>query len=184
MKCIHLLLLAASISMLLSCDRCDTKNVVKHWLGRKVEVVGSKPFLIAGHLPQDINEDFVIVSYVDSLGCVSCKLALKKWGSVSAAIDSATHGHVPVVFIVEESLRRKMSFMLKADHFAPDCIVVDSANVLNERYRFPDENEYQTFLLNKERNVIAIGSPVHNEKVMDLFIGAIVKQRKAGAKAQ
>ncbi len=46
----------------------------------------------------------------------------------------------------------------------------DSLNVLNH---FPSETAFQTFLLDKDNKVVAIGNPIHNSKVKDLYLKII-----------
>ena len=51
------------------------------------------------------------------------------------------------------------------------CIdLQDSLNVLN---RFPSQQEFQTFLLDKDNKVVAIGNPIHNPKVKELYLNII-----------
>lgn len=65
-----------------------------------------------------------------------------------------------------------MGYILKRDHFTyPVCMDVnDSMNKLNH---FPPDNMFQTFLLDKDNKVIAIGNPVYNSKVKELYMNII-----------
>ena len=50
----------------------------------------------------------------------------------------------------------------------PVCIdEKDSLNLLN---RFPQRMDFQTFLLNEDNQVVAVGNPVYNSKVRDLYL--------------
>ena len=44
------------------------------------------------------NADYKIVAYVDSVGCMSCKLQLPRWKDFISEIDSLTGHFIPFVF--------------------------------------------------------------------------------------
>ena len=50
----------------------------------------------------------------------------------------------------------------------PVCL--DEKDDFNALNRFPGEMTFQSFLLNRENKVIAIGNPVHNPKVKELYL--------------
>lgn len=43
-----------------------------------------------------INSKYSIITYVDSVGCTSCKLALNRWLKFMAELDTITKSSVPV----------------------------------------------------------------------------------------
>lgn len=61
---------------------------------------------------------------------------------------------------------------MRMDKFTyPVCVdTLDSFNKLNH---FPDDVRFQTFLLNKENKVVAVGNPIHNPNIRDLFLNII-----------
>lgn len=125
---------------------------------------------------------FKILSYVDSLGCTSCKLQLPKWKVLIGELDSITNGNVDVLFFMHPKDRKEIEYILRRDHFDyPVCI--DEADSLNKLNHFPTDERFQTFLLDKNNKVLAIGNPVHNPKVKALYLKIILgdkapKQKK------
>ena len=179
MKETRRLLCVFILVLMVCCNTHDTKTIVKNWLGKEM----LSDFTLANDsLANKIKGRFCIVSYVDSLGCVSCKLGLRKWSAFSAYVDSLIGKHVPIIFIVSESAQRDMRFSLKADHYTPDMVVVDYKDSLNKVYGFPENNELQTFLLNKEHKIVVVGNPIHNEKVLDLYVRTVVKSDGVSSK--
>ena len=59
-------------------------------------------------------------------------------------------------------------FLLRRVHFSyPVCIdEKDSFNLLN---KFPKDNRFQTFLLDKNKKVVAIGNPINNPQIKELY---------------
>lgn len=117
--------------------------------------------------------DYKIFTYIDSIGCISCKLQLLKWKELIATFDSLTHNNTAFLFYFHPKSKKEIAYILKRDNFEyPVCInEVDSINKLNQ---FSDEMMFQTFLLNKENKVLAMGNPVHNPKVKELYLKLVL----------
>lgn len=156
-----------------ACYDNTTEKILRYWLGRELDLATAKTSLVMGVDPMSMNNDFYVVSYVDSLGCVPCKLALNKQKGLFAHIDKIAGKHVPIIFIVEESVKRDFVFALKADRYKPDCVIIDKNRELSRKYSFPADVDLQTFLLDKTRRVVAVGNPVHKEEVLNLYIKLI-----------
>ena len=142
MKSKFLLLLI--LVFVVSCQN-RTEKIVKHWLGKNVDLDVKNDMIAYGKQPMKLNSEFYVLSYVDSLGCVSCKMGLPKWKACSAYIDSISHEHVPIVFVVQESVRRNALYSMKADNYFPDYVLVDKKDRIRNEYNFPEEHDMQTF---------------------------------------
>ncbi len=114
------------------------------------------------------NADYKIVAYVDSVGCMSCKLQLPRWKDFISEIDSLTGHFIPFVFYFHPNDIKELRYITRRDNFEyPICIdVEDKFNSLNH---FPDKMEFQTFLIDMNNKVVAIGNPIHNSKVKELY---------------
>lgn len=91
------LLICASF---LSCtDAKSYVSVVEQWNNREIKFPTNLTYTIRGK--DTINflsaSEYKILSYVDSIGCISCKLQLSQWGKLINMVDSAK---LPVVFFV------------------------------------------------------------------------------------
>ena len=104
---------------------------------------------------------------MDSVGCMSCKLQLYKWKDFINRLQD-----VPVLFYMHPKKVDELQYILEKNFFDyPVCIDVnDSLNKLNH---FPTEMEFQTFLLDKNNKVVAMGNPVLNPKVKELYLKII-----------
>lgn len=58
----------------------------------------------------------------------------------------------------------------------------DEKNEFYRLNRFPSDITFQTFLLDKSNKIIAIGNPVHNPKIKDLYMNII--QGKAASESE
>ena len=63
-------------------------------------------------------------------------------------------------------------YLTRRDAFTyPVCF--DREDAFNSLNRFPSEMSLQTFLLDKDNRVVAVGNPVHNPKVKELYLNII-----------
>lgn len=108
-----------------------------------------------------------IISYVDSVGCISCKLQLERWQNLSRNIDSIYNCHIPILFLTHPKVANEMQSLILDDYNVD--ILTDSDNVYRQKYNLSDELMLQTFLVHND-TIIAIGNPVHNYRVTELFI--------------
>lgn len=126
---------------------------------------------------------YAIVTYVDSIGCMSCKLKLSEWGDFMSIVDSISKRQVPCLYFFHPKKKSELISLLKRTRFTyPVCIDEnDSLNILNG---FPSDMMYQTFLIDKDNKVLAIGNPVHNPMVKDLYINIISGKQPESTKKQ
>lgn len=113
--------------------------------------------------------DYKVVVFVDSVGCVSCKLQLSRWKEFMHEVDSLSDGAVPFVFFFQSKDLRELRYILKCDGFShPVCI--DTDDEFNRLNHFSGEMMFQTFLVDSENRVKVIGNPIHNLSVKELYL--------------
>ena len=176
-----------SLLILFSCQGDKKKEniarLVTEWQGKKV--VFPKDMVFTQYSTDTVDyqipeSEYKVLIYVDSLGCTSCKLQLLRWKELITYTDSVTDGNVPFLFFFHPKDYREIRQLLKMDDFAiPVCI--DFEDELNKLNHFPSDNTFQTFLLDKENRVAAIGNPIHNLAVKDLYLKLIMGQRNAAS---
>ncbi len=153
----------------------DFFHVVTEWEGKKIIYPDDMVFTLWGQDTLDYSlprVDYTIVSYVDSVGCMSCKLQLLKWKSFISELDSISQENVPVIFFFHPKNIEELIYRLKFDKYnLPVCVDVD--NRFNKLNNFPADMTFQTFLLDKNNKVVAIGNPIHNLKVRELYLKII-----------
>ena len=159
----------------------DFLHVITEWKGKEIIYPDDMVFTLWGQDTLDYSlpsVDYTIVSYVDSVGCMSCKLQLLKWKSFISELDSMSQGNVPVVFFFHPKDIDELIYRLKFDKYnIPVCVDVD--NRFDKLNHFPSDMAFQTFLLDKNNKVLAIGNPIHNPKVKELYL-KIIQGEKIG----
>ena len=175
---IRLLLYIGIIILFLSCQESRKEHInrlVKEWKKKEIVFPKNPIFTILGNDTVDFKikkSNYKVVVYVDSTGCVSCKLRLKEWKEFITYVDSVNGGQVPFLFFFQSKDNKELRYILKRDNFRfPVC--VDSQNEFGKLNRFPSELMFQTFLLDKDNRVKVIGNPIHNLSVKELYLKEI-----------
>ena len=181
------------LSLLYSCKQTNRKDFISavvEWQGKEIIYPNDMIFTLWGQDTLDYSiphADYTIVSYVDSVGCTSCKLQLLRWKSFMAEISSVSQDSVPVIFFFHPKNVEEIIYRLKFDKYNyPVCIDFDDR--FNKLNHFPADPTFQTFLLDKDNRVLAVGNPVHNPKIKELYLkiirGETVSQEKETSRTQ
>lgn len=168
------LLSISLLFFLFSCGNQKKENIeilLQTWSGKEILFPANSIFTVKGKDTVDfsISGKFKILTYVDSIGCVSCKLQLGKWKEFMEEINSMETTPIQFLFFFSPEKRRDFWGTLRSENFTyPICI--DDKNQLNELNHFPlNDAAFHTFLLDKDNKVLAIGNPIHNPKVKELY---------------
>ncbi len=166
------------LNLFISCQEdmgTHIERLVQEWQGKEIRFPEKLTFTryvndtIEYYIPKSKNK---IVTYVDSIGCISCKLQLPKWKEFIRLVDSVTNKTVPILFFFQPKDNDELRYYLQRDSFSfPVCI--DAQHRFNSLNHFPSEMMFQTFLLDKDNKVIVIGNPIHNLAVRDLYLKEI-----------
>ena len=161
-----------------SCEESEKERLsrlVNEWEGKEILFPTHSTFTIQGKDTVDFqfqNAEYKVVTYVDSVGCTGCKLQLPRWKELMTEVDSLTGGRVSFLFYFHPKDLKELRFLTRREGFTyPVCFdEKDDFNCLNH---FPSESMFQTFLLDKENRVIALGNPIQNPKVKELYLNLI-----------
>ena len=153
----------------------DIEVLVNEWNNKEIRFPENPVFTryVTDTIPYRIPKtDYKVVVFVDSVGCISCKLQLPRWKEFMHEVDSLSDGNVPFVFFFQTKDVRELRYILRRDNFShPVCI--DTEDSFYKLNRFPGEMMFQTFLVNSENRVKVIGNPIHNLSVKDLYLKGI-----------
>lgn len=161
-------------------------RLVSEWNGKEIKFPSRSVFTIQGKDTVDFefgNADYKVVTYIDSVGCTSCKLQLPRWKELVKEVDSLTGGSVPFLFYFHPKDMKELRYLTRRDGFEyPVCF--DGKDELNRLNRFPADITFQTFLLDKDNKVVAMGNPVLNPKIRELYLGLVTGSRSSKSSGQ
>lgn len=161
-----------------SCNNMEKRTIatIKQWIGKEIVYPKELVFTIQG---ADTLRDghrhkclYTILSYVDSVGCTSCKLQLPRWQSFIEEIDSISKGRANVYFVFHSKNEQEVINTLKVNRYRYP-VWIDRYDSFNKLNHFPSDMAFQTFLLNENNKVIALGNPIYNLRVKELYLKII-----------
>lgn len=171
----RILLFLLSVFCLCACHKSERNRIlrlVKEWEGKEILFPDNQIFTIQGRDTVDFNfqsSKYKIVTYVDSIGCTSCKLQLERWKNFIREVDSVANGNVSFVFVFHPKNMKELCQLLRS-HIFDYPISFDEKDYFNVLNRFPSETMFQTFLLDGFNKVMAIGNPVLNSQIKELYL--------------
>ena len=179
------LILGLCVCLLVSsCEESEKERLsrlVKEWEGKEILFPAHSTFTIQGKDTVDFqfqDAEYKVVTYIDSIGCTSCKLQLHRWRELVSEVDSLTDKSVPFLFYFHPKDVKELRNLTRREGFTyPVCF--DEMDDFNRLNHFPSESLFQTFLLDRENRVIALGNPIQNPKVKELYLGLITGSRSS-----
>ena len=163
----------------------EIARLVKEWDGKEIRFPESPVFTIQGKDTVDFsfrNAEYKVVSYVDSIGCISCKLQLANWAAFIQEVDSLTGRTVPFILCLHTTDVEKMRRIVKKDNFQYP-VFIDEKGTFDALNHFPTNMTFQTFLLDKGNKIVAIGNPVLNPMVKELYLEKLTGVQESKPKA-
>lgn len=115
---------------------------------------------------------YTILNYVDTIGCVSCRLQLPRWKTMMEELDSLYPNKVTCLMVFNPQGKRKLIKHLRNNQFNY-FVYIDEMDTLNRMNKFLNEEDFGTFLLDKNDKIVAIGNPVLKPRVRDLYFHII-----------
>lgn len=179
MKCIIICMIG--ILTLVSCkkeSKSMEKRLMEKWNNReiifpsKIQFSTLKQKDYYAPMPQS---NYKIIVYVDSIGCLSCKLRMEEWIDFINSVDSAVGNKVPIIFIFHPEDKQEIKNMLRVYQLTFP-VYIDMKDELNSKNNFPTDILYQTFLLDHENRVVLLGNPVYNTRLKHLYLKTILEK--------
>lgn len=173
-------------SLIVSCssDRAKTDSVfgiVKEWQGKEIVFPEVMTDVLTGDTLDLGNNEFTVITYIDSVGCTSCTMKLPLWNYFLNSLDSVCGGrNYEAIFIVNIKDKEELSFMLKREKYHYP-VVCDSLDFLNRTNKLPQNQMFRTFLLDRNNHVMTIGSPIYSARIADLYRAIITGSKTFSA---
>lgn len=176
MRFLHLFFIAI---LLFSCKESERERIaclISEWNGKTVRfpddmrLVSYRNDTIIEYTR--IPSSYTILNYVDTIGCVSCRLQLPRWKEMMEELDSIYPNKVNCLMVFYPKSKRKLIKHLRNNQF-DHFVYIDEMDSLNKMNNFLHDEHFCTFLLDKDDKIVAIGNPVFKPKVKELYLNII-----------
>lgn len=163
---------------LYSCkDNDNTVQIIKEWQGKIIELPTYFISITDNDTIDTADADFTIISYFDSLECTSCKLHLANWDRLFDTLnENIGETKVNTILLINTNKINDIKDLIDEEFYSYP-IFIDSEDTINHINDFPDEDMFRTFLLDKSHKVLAIGNPLYNSGIKDLYFSIICGQK-------
>ena len=165
--------------IMFSCKETNDRHI-QEWEGKEILFPTQSVFTIQGRDTVNfdfINADYKIVTYVDSVGCMGCKLFLSRWKSFITQVESIVDKRTVFLFYIHSSKKDETSYITRRESFNyPICI--DEWNEFYSLNPFPLEKNYVSFLLDNENRIIQKGNPAYNPNYQKIYINLLTNKTK------
>ncbi|MDE6588323.1 MAG: DUF1573 domain-containing protein [Paramuribaculum sp.] len=146
------------------------KEVLASLLGREIVIPDS---LVCRILDTPIdydmsNADYTIITYIDSAGCTPCRMKLQLWDSVIDDLTGQTDADLAYLMIVNTENSKEIGVNLQQYDFRHP-VMLDKDNLFMQANGLPAEEAYHTLLLDLNNRIVAVGNPVVNPKVREVY---------------
>lgn len=174
---IILLLLISLVSVSCASETDAYARLVAEWQGREIVFPDVMTDVLTGDTLDLSEADFTIVTYVDSTGCTGCRMKLSLWREFLSSLDSVVgERDVNSVMVVNPKDTRELSYLIRRDNYSYS-VVNDTSDSLQMLNGFPDDAMFRSFLIDRHRRVVAIGNPVYNPAIANLYRSVISGSR-------
>ena len=171
---IGLVLAAASCS-----GRVDKeKEVLSSLLGREIVIPDSLVCRILDTpIEYDIsNADYKIITYIDSAGCVPCRMKLASWKEIINEYKGITDEDIEFLMIINAPAKSRDLKIILSQYDFTYPVMFDPDNEFRQKNNLSDDQQFHTLLLDLNNEVIGVGNPAENPKIRDFYRKMIVKE--------
>lgn len=177
MKRILYAFLCIVISLFFSCTSEERKIAeVKQMIGRHIDFGNDYtiiPDSLSFSVQEMINGDTVVISYLDEISCTECTIKmLKKWHEFIKRI----HPELQLLVVIKSNCNDEIKQLILNNELGP-ALLYENDN-FKERNKLNVLAVNRTFLLNSESEIILVGEPYGNRKMMELYRYALNKQKE------
>lgn len=170
------------ITALLLINSCSQSNsvhrdIVEDWVGKEIVLPEDLVFNIQDTpIEYDFNNaDFKIITYIDTTGCTNCKMRLRDWDSFLNYCKRDIDMNLNFVMIIGSPDYNNIKSIIHQNDFQHP-VVIDAKREYINLNKLSIEDKYNTFLLDHNNRVLAIGNPTLNPRIRDLYLKIIAKE--------
>ncbi len=133
----------------------------------------NKKIIFSEYLKYDSQYNvFKVIVYTNETGCIDCKLQLSTWKNFIEKMPVNIKDSVKFYFIFATNDSAKIDYLFKSNDFHHE-FYIDDKKYFNKLNDLAKDERFHTFLLDRDNRVKAIGNPVRNPKIKELYLKVI-----------
>lgn len=154
-----LTVLLFTVLHVVSCKENNISKDVQDLIGKHISI------------PSEISREntFAIINYVDSTGCTSCKLHTEGWNMFIEKTKDC-NSPIDIIFIVHPHVFSDVNEIINNNCTNQIKVICDTKNRWKDYNKLSQKEMLHTFLINKDNNIVMVGSPITNVEISDLML--------------
>ncbi|WP_291527977.1 DUF1573 domain-containing protein [Bacteroides sp. UBA939] len=165
-------------------DRLNKDNItvafVNEWIGREIKMPNNYQCNLLGTDTANVStilldSEYKILLYVDSAGCMGCKLQLPRWDMMIKEFEYMSLNKPAFLLFFHQKNEKELSLLLKRENFNYP-VFIDTKGEMGQLNNFPPQPDFQCFLLDRNNKVLLVGNPVKNIMIKELYVKTILNQ--------
>jgi hypothetical protein len=154
----------------------EQRGIVSEWMGKEILFPSDMQFQIqTNYINYNFSHaDYKIVTYIDSTSCIPCQMKLEPWKNLVAEFKSIPDIDFNFVMILQGTDAKSIENNLTEYNFLNPICIDRNKSFINAN-KLPKSKKYDTFLLDADNKVIAIGNPIASPKIKELYKKIILK---------
>lgn len=170
MKHIYLLFV---LIVVFSCEEIGTRGVanrIQSIYGQQIHFTNEDTYFVNGRdtiIKNKLNSKTKILVYADTTSCDECSLRLGEWGVKQRELKLSDFD-TDVIFVINSNDYKRF------EHYAHETLsnypfIYDLDGIFKKKNADPLSDVYRTFLLDKYNRIVLVGSPLLNDKLLELY---------------
>ncbi len=154
----------------------ETKKLLQTWIGKEVifpETLRPQILYRDTFCYDLLKKDYKILLHVNPYGCSECKLKLRNWMELMNKCGDYKD-KLAFIFVVNSLNKQEIRVIAMQNDFNYP-IFYDVDGKMDELNKFPENEDFRCFLLDRDNKVKFIGNPVVHPQAWNLFEKEIKK---------
>lgn len=159
------------IFLMFSCSSASSKleQEFKQSIGTEFIIPNTIQYIVQGDtIAYDLNDyDYKILTFIDSIGCTSCKMRLTIWQHFLDWIQKSDTSNIGFCMFVDTD-KESVNDLIKFNKFNYP-VAINEIDKIRQQNKIPAIDNLRTFLLNRDNVVIAMGDPTRNPNLNRIY---------------
>lgn len=118
----HLYLFITLTILICSCksENETNENTISEWIGKNVifpSDIQSSNYNSLKENKINLDKEFKVLTYIDSIGCIACKLKMHLWKDLIKEFEDVTKDNISFIFIINSNNYKEINYILKESDF-------------------------------------------------------------------
>lgn len=173
----HILVVLLLSYTMISCNQHEDRktDIFSQMIGKEIIFPDSMSIQIQ-HISLNcdiLTNPYTIITYIDSADCTSCKMKLSSWTKFLNELKHLGVDDIGFLMIMDSNDQDDVEYVLQKGNFLYP-VGLDHKSQFHLLNSLPQEEEFHTMLLDYGHKIVAVGNPILNPKIKNIYKSLII----------